>query len=156
MKIAILNQPQDPMAAGEEQRGSVAIVNWELARCLSRSHDVIIYAPKARGQVLHERWGAVEIRRIPFVAPRFHKAVQLLIGRLRLGAPYFTSRLYYKEYFVQIARDLAASRPDIVHVPNQLQFAALFKHTRPEVKVVAHAHQDELAKLDLQLLHRDL
>ncbi|MGB6487718.1 MAG: hypothetical protein WBE91_12610 [Steroidobacteraceae bacterium] len=50
MKIAILNQPQDPIAAAAEQRGSVAIVNWELARCLANRHEVIVYAPRVRGQ----------------------------------------------------------------------------------------------------------
>ncbi|HEX5459105.1 MAG TPA: glycosyltransferase family 4 protein [Steroidobacteraceae bacterium] len=156
MKIAILNQPQDPMAAGEEQRGSVAIVNWELARCLALRHQVIVYAPRARGQPLRERWGAIEIRRIRFVARRCHKAVQILAGRLGRGAPYFTSRLYYKEYFTQVARDLALSRPDIVHLPQQMQFASLFKRAAPGVKVIVHIHQDELAKLDRGLLRRDL
>src|SRR6185312_4508217 len=156
MKIAILNQPQDPMAAGEEQRGSVAIVNWELARCLALRHQVVVYAPRARGQPLRERWSGIEIRRIPFVARRFHKAVQILAGRLRLGAPYFTSRLYYREYFSQVARDLAVSRPDIVHLPNQMQFAAQLQRALPGVRVVVHIHQDELAQLDLGLLRRDL
>jgi glycosyltransferase involved in cell wall biosynthesis len=156
MKIAILNQPQDPIAAAEEQRGSVAIVNWELARCLANRHQVIVYAPRARGQPARERWGAIEIRRIPFVARRLHKAMQLVAGRLRWGAPYFTSRLYYKEYFSQVARDLATSRPDVVHLPQQMQFASLFKSAVPGVKVVVHIHQDELAKLDRALLRRDL
>ena len=156
MKIAILNQPQDSITAGEEQRGSVAIVNWELARCLSRRHEVLVYAPKARGQASREHWGAIEIRRIPFVARRFHKAVQLVAARFRPRVPYFTSKLYYKEYFLQIARDLAVSCPDVVHVPNQTQFASLFKLSLPGAKVVVHAHQDELAMLDLELLRRDL
>ena len=156
MKIAILNQPQDPIAAGEEQRGSVAIVNWELARCLARRHQVIVYAPRGRGQARRERWGAIEIRRIRFVARQLHKAVQLVAGRFGGQAPYFTSRLYYREYFSQVARDLASSRPDIVHVPNQTQFSALFKRALPGVKVVAHIHQDELAQLDLARLRRDL
>jgi glycosyltransferase involved in cell wall biosynthesis len=156
MKIALLNQPQDPIAAGEEQRGSVAIVNWELARCLARRHEVILYAPRAPGQPAVERWERIEIRRIRFVARRFHQAVQILAGRLGRGAPYFTSSLYYREYFAQVARDLAVSRPDIVHLPNQMQFAALFKRARPGVKVVVHIHQDELAQLDLQLLRRCL
>ena len=156
MKIAILNQPQDPIAAAEEQRGSVAIVNWELARCLANRHQVILYAPKARGQAERERWGAIEIRRIPFVARRLHKGMQLLAGRLRWGAPYFTSKLYYREYFSQVARDLAGRRPDVVHLPQQMQFAALFKRVVPGVKVVVHIHQDELAKLDRALLRRDL
>jgi glycosyltransferase involved in cell wall biosynthesis len=156
MKIAILNQPQDPIAAGEEQRGSVAIVNWELARCLARRHEVIVYAPGVRGQARRERWGAIEIRRIRFVAAQLHKAVQLLVGRFGGGDPYFTSRLYYREYFSQVARDLASSRPDIVHLPNQMQFATLFKRALPGVKVVTHVHQDELAQLDVGLLRRDM
>jgi glycosyltransferase involved in cell wall biosynthesis len=156
MKIAILNQPQDPIAAGPEQRGSVAIVNWELARCLAGRHQVIVYAPRARGQLGRESWGAIEIRRISFVARQYHKAVQLLAGRLGWGAPYFTSPWYYREYFSQVARDLAAILPDIVHLPQQLQFAAHFKRVVPGVKVVAHIHQDELAKLDRELLLRDL
>lgn len=156
MKIAILNQPQDPISAGEEQRGSVAIVNWELARCLASHHEVIVYAPRARGQAARERWGAIEIRRIRFVARSLHRAVQLLAGRFGRGRPYFTSRLYYREYFSQIARDLASSRPDVVHLPNQAQFARLIKRALPRAKVVVHAHQDELATLDLELLRRDL
>jgi len=156
MKIAILNQPQDPIAAGEEQRGSVAIVNWELARCLARRHEVVVYAPKAHGQAGRECWGPIGIRRIRFVARRYHKAVQLLAGRLRWGAPYFTSAWYYREYFAQVARDLAVTRPDVVHLPQQMQFATLFKRAVPGLKVVVHIHQDELAKLDCGLLRRDL
>ena len=156
VKIAILNQPQDAAAADEEQRGSVAIVNWELARCLAHRHEVLVYAPRAHGQALRERWGAIEIRRIPFVARQFHKAAQLLAGRLGRGEPYFTSRAYYREYFSQVARDLAVSRPDIVHVPEQLQFASLFKRALPGVKVVTHVHQDQLATLDRKPLLRDL
>jgi glycosyltransferase involved in cell wall biosynthesis len=156
MKIAILNQPQDPVVAGEEQRGSVAIVNWELARCLARRHEVTVYAPNSGAQSTAQHWGEIRIRRIPFVARRLHKAVQLMAGRKAGGTPYFTSHLYYREYFWQIARDLASSRPDIVHLPNQMQFAALFKRALPGVKVVAHIHQDELATLDRELLRRDL
>jgi glycosyltransferase involved in cell wall biosynthesis len=154
MKIAILNQPQDPMAAGSEQRGSVAIVNWELARCLARRHEVIVYAPRARGQRGIERCGDIEIRRIRFVARRLHQAAQLIAGRL--GHPYFTSRFYYREYFSQIARDLAARRPDIVHLPNQMQFAARLKRAAHGARIVVHMHQEELAKLDTELLRRDL
>ncbi len=156
MKIAILNQPQDPIAAGEEQHGSVAIVNWELARCLAGRHEVIVYAPRLRGQADVERWGNIEIHRVRFVARRLHKALQLLRGHRSGGRPYFASRLYYREYFSRIARDLAASRPDVVHLPNQMQFAALLKRVLPALKVIVHIHQDELAQLDIQLLRRDL
>ena len=156
MKIAILNQPQDYVAAASEQRGSVAIVNWELARCLARRHEVTVYAPRARGQARIERCGAIEIRRISFVARRLHQAAQLVAGRFSFAQPYFTTHLYYREYFSQVARDLAGLRPQIVHLPNQMQFASLFKRAAPGVRIVVHAHQDELAKLDTALLRRDL
>src|SRR5215475_6703670 len=68
MKIAIINQPQDSIVAGEEQRGSVAIVNWELAKRLAERHEVTVYAPQASGQSATERWNTIQIRRVPFVA----------------------------------------------------------------------------------------
>ena len=156
MHIAIVNQPQDPIAAAEEQRGSVAIVNWSLARCLARRHEVTLYAPRGRGQPAVQRWGGIEIRRIPFVARSVHKSVQLLAGRFGRGQPYFASPLYYREYFSQLAGALARCPPQIVHLPNQMQFANLFKRRAPSSRVVVHIHQDELARLDLALLERDL
>src|ERR1700686_692429 len=65
MKIAIVNQPQDPIVAGEEQRGSVAIVNWELAKRLAERNEVTVYAPRASGQARTEHWKNLEIRRVP-------------------------------------------------------------------------------------------
>jgi glycosyltransferase involved in cell wall biosynthesis len=156
MKIAIVNQPQDPIVAGEEQRGSVAIVNWELAKRLARRHEVTIYAPRASGQASLESWKNIQIRRVPFVAKRFHKAMQLLAGRIKTQPPYINSPLYYREYFVQLARELHRHPVEVLHFPQQLQFAARFKRAVPGAKVVLHMHQDELAQLDYDLLRRQL
>ncbi len=156
MKIAIVNQPQDPIVAGEEQRGSVAIVNWELAKRLAGRHEVTVYAPRAAGQPPVERWNTIEIRRVPFVAKTLHKAMQLLAGRLRTNPPYINSPLYYREYFMQVARELRAHPVDVLHFPQQLQFAARFKRAMPRAKIVLHMHQDELAQLDYNMLRRQL
>jgi glycosyltransferase involved in cell wall biosynthesis len=156
MKIAIVNQPQDPIVAGEEQRGSVAIVNWELAKRLAERHEVTVYAPRASGQTSVERWKTIEIRRVPFVAKLFHKAMQLLAGRLRTRPPYINSPLYYREYFMQVARELRTHPVDVLHFPQQLQFAADFKRAVPRAKIVLHMHQDELAQLDYGLLRKQL
>ena len=147
-RVAILNQPQDPVVAGDEQRGSVAIVNWELAKRLAKRFDVVVYAPLQKGQPLRERWGTIEIRRIPGVATKTHKAVQLLAGQLRTRTPYFDSRFYYRGYFRAVARHLHDSPVDIVHLPQQLQFAALIREATPAAKIVLHMHQDELALLE--------
>jgi glycosyltransferase involved in cell wall biosynthesis len=142
--------------AGEEQRGSVAIVNWELAKRLAGRHDVTVYAPRANGQSSTERWNTIEIRRVPFVAKTFHKAMQLLAGRLKTSPPYINSPLYYREYFMQVARELRAHPVDVLHFPQQLQFAAGFKQAMPRAKIVLHMHQDELAQLDYDLLRSQL
>ncbi len=156
MKIAILNQPQDPMAAGEEQRGSVAIVNWELAKRLARRHQVVIYAPRGDGRALRESWGGIEIRRIRFAAKPLHKAVQLVWGRLGAKVPYAFSGLYYRKYYSQVARDLHEHPVDVIHVPVQFQFAGLFKRWAPQAKFVSHMHQDEMAQLDEAYLRRHM
>lgn len=156
MKIAIVNQPQDPIVAGEEQRGSVAIVNWELAKRLAERNEVTVYAPRAPGQPRTERWKNIEIRRVPFVAKVFHKVMQLLAGRLGTQPPYINSPLYYREYFMQVARELRRHPVDVLHFPQQLQFAADFKRAMPQSKIVLHMHQDELAQLDHGLLHDQL
>jgi glycosyltransferase involved in cell wall biosynthesis len=156
MKIAIVNQPQDPIVAGEEQRGSVAIVNWELAKRLAEQHEITVYAPCANAQAGCERWKSIRIRRVPFVAKRVHKAMQLLAGRLKTDPPYINSPLYYREYFLQVARELRRSPVDVLHFPQQLQFAAHFKRALPTGKIVLHMHQDELAQLDYELLREQL
>ena len=156
MKIALVNQPQDPIEAGEEQRGSVAIVNWELAKRLAQRYPVTVYAPRAAGQPDHERWKNIEIRRVPFVAKLFHKAMQLVAGRIGTRPPYINSPLYYREYFMQVAHELNEHPVDVLHFPQQLQFAAHFKRAMPRAKIVLHMHQDELAQLDYNLLHRQL
>jgi glycosyltransferase involved in cell wall biosynthesis len=156
MKIAIVNQPQDPIVASEEQRGSVAIVNWELAKRLAKRHEVTVYAPRAGGRAGSERWKNIEIRRVPFVAKHFHKAMQLLAGRLKTNPPYINSPLYYREYFMQVASELHGHPVDVVHFPQQLQFAAHFKRSLPAAKIVLHMHQDELAQLDYELLRSQL
>ena len=156
MKIAIVNQPQDPIVASEEQRGSVAIVNWELAKRLAGRHEVTVYAPRAPGQAALERWKTIEIRRVPFVAKTLHKGLQLLAGRLRANPPYINSPLYYREYFMQVAGELRSHPVDVLHFPQQLQFAAHFKRANPNAKIVLHMHQDELAQLDYGRLRRQL
>lgn len=147
-RIAIINQPQDPVVAGDDQRGSVAIVNWELAKRLARHYDVVVYAPRGKGQPRMEHWNGIEIRRVRFVYTRIHKLIQLLTGQLRSRRPYFDSPLYYREYFTAIAADLHLTPADVVHLPQQVQFASLFRAATPLAKIVLHMHQNELGLLD--------
>jgi glycosyltransferase involved in cell wall biosynthesis len=156
MKIAILNQPQDPMVAGEEQRGSVAIVNWELARRLAERHEVTVYAPGGRTQAAAEHWRGIDIRRTRFSAKYLHKAVQLVAGRFKARYPYAFSPLYHREYYAQVARDLRRRPVDLVHIPVQVQLGDFFKRALPRAKLALHVHQDELAHVDYDFLRGHL
>ncbi len=156
LKVAIINQPHDPIVAAEEQRGSVSIVNWELARRLSERHDVTIYAPRASGQPAVERFGNIGIRRVNFVARYFHKALQLVAGRRQGRHPYAHTRLYYRNYYLEIAAALRGHPVDIVHFPTQLQFARNFRASVPNARIIMHMHQDELAHLEESYLRHNL
>ncbi len=148
MKIVIINQPQDAVVADAEQRGSVAS---SIGSSRAGWPDLIrssVFAPGVPGQVRLESWQGIGIRRIPGVAKRFHKGVQLLVGRLIPHAQYFNSRLYFREYYSRLIRELRRQSPDVVHLPQQLQFVPLLRRALPKAKIVVHMHQDELASLD--------
>jgi glycosyltransferase involved in cell wall biosynthesis len=157
MKIAFINQPQDSLVAAAEQRGSVAIVQWELARQLSARHTVVCYAPRLAGQLHAERRHGIEIRRVSGVARTLHKGIETAAGSLwQARRPYFASHLYFREYFMQIARALRKHAPDVIHLPQSFQFAGLLRRAVPSARIVLHLHQDELIHLPLQATLRDL
>lgn len=155
-RVAIVNQPQDPVVAADDQHGSVAIVNWELAKRLAKRYSVVVYAPRRAGQSLTERWNSIEIRRIPFVAGKLHKGIQLVAGQLRFRHPYFASPFYFREYFTRLARELRQRPVQIVHLPQQVQFASMIRAAAPGAKIVLHMHQDELALLEYESLRTRL
>ena len=154
--LAIINQPQDGIVTGDEQRGSVAIVNWELATRLAKSFDVLLYAPLHKGQRRCERYKGVEIRRIPFGSIKVHKAIQLLAGQIRTPHPYFSSMFYCRGYFNGVAEALQRDAPDIVHLPEQVQFGPLLQSALPSARLVLHMHQDALALLPAHSMHGGL
>jgi glycosyltransferase involved in cell wall biosynthesis len=148
MKIAFINQPQDLIAADEEQRGSVSIVQWELARRLAARHRVTVYAPLGQGQVRAESWRGIDIRRIPYVHARIHKAVQLLQGTLLPSWPYFASKLYFRGYFERVAQALRADPPAVVHLQSLFQYVPMIHRAVPAARIVLHMHQDEISRID--------
>ena len=135
MKIAIVNQPQDAILAGDTQRGSVAIVNWELAQRLAARHQVTVYAPRRAGEAECERWRGIGIRRIAIAGARWHQGLQIATGRI--GArPYSSTGLYFRSWFRRLARALQADAPDLVHLPVQLQFGPLLRAALPHARLV--------------------
>jgi glycosyltransferase involved in cell wall biosynthesis len=147
-KVAFVSQPRDAVAATDAQTGSVTIVMWELAKRVSRHHEVVVFAPRASGQPVEEvsRAGP-RILRIPLVLRSFHKAMDLGTGALNLDTPYFASTLFFREYALSIARWLRHERPDIVHVQNCTQVLPLFHRAVPNARLFLHVHDEFLSLL---------
>jgi glycosyltransferase involved in cell wall biosynthesis len=148
VRIAIVNQPFDTVLANEEQRGSVAIVNWELGRELCKHHEVVQWAAAAGGQVARESFAGQGIRRIPFALRRMHKIVDLIQGRLGRGDPYMSHDLFYREYGMRVAQTMADERPDVVYISTISQYGAIFRQALPHTRIVLHVHGDELEYFD--------
>jgi glycosyltransferase involved in cell wall biosynthesis len=157
MRIAFVSQPRDPIAATGAQRGSVAIVTWELARRLASRHDVTLHAPLAEGQAYEERGpGNLRVRRTPRAFRRFHKMMDFGTGLLGLHPPYFATPMFFREYGRAVAGALAEEAPDIVHVQICSQFIPLIRQAVPRARIVFHTHDELLTRLDKATIERRL
>ena len=155
LRIAFISQPRDAIEASGTQRGSVAIVTWELARRLAQRHDVTIYAPLLPGQK-HEELGpeAVLVRRIPHVMRRLHKAIDLATSLIGTHPPYFTRNAFFREYAAAVARELARDPPEIVHIQVCSQFIPVVRKAVPNARLVFHTHDELLTRLDPERMSR--
>lgn len=145
-KIAFVSQPRDPVAAAAAQFGSVTTVLWELATHIARRHETVVFAPRMPGEAAEESYGSLlRIRRVA-AWRSLHKTLDLGTGILRWRQPYFSSRAYFREYGVAVARALARYQPDIVHLQNHSQFLPLFRKAAPGARLIMHVH-DELHSL---------
>lgn len=149
MRIAFVSQPRDPIAASGSQWGSVAIVTWELARRLARTHEVTVYAPRAPRQPGEERGPeGVLVRRTPRVRRLIHKTLDLGTSLANLQPPYFALPMFFREYGLAVAGMLARDKPDVVHVQCWSHFVPVFRRVLPDARIVLHSHDALLTRLD--------
>jgi glycosyltransferase involved in cell wall biosynthesis len=145
-KIAFVSQPRDPVIAAEWQHGSVTTVLWELATRIARTHQTLVFAPRAPGQAAEETYGSLlAIRRVP-AWRSLHKALDLGTGMLGWRRPYFASDWYFREYGLAVAQALRRYQPDIVHLQNHSHFLPLFRRAVPHARLIMQVH-DELHSL---------
>ena len=155
MRIAFISQPRDSIAATGTQRGSVAIVTWELARRLTDRHDVTIYAPLTAGQPAEERGPEnVLVRRTPTAYRRLHKAIDFGTGLLGMRPPYFSMDAFFREYANAIAAELVRDPPDVVHIQICAQFIPIIRRAVPGARIVFHTHDELLTHLDRETIER--
>jgi glycosyltransferase involved in cell wall biosynthesis len=155
MKIALVNQPWDTIIP-PVQAGSIPIWNYEVARRLVRSSQVIIYSRKNRGQQSIEISENVEYRRVSIAGNRWFNALSKSISQLNRKSLYFASSLYGFSYALMVALDLRKQGCDLVHIPNFSQFVPIIRAFNPKIKIVLHMHCEWLNQLDYNLLTKRL
>jgi glycosyltransferase involved in cell wall biosynthesis len=157
LRIAFVVQPRDAVEATSAQRGSIATITWELARRLAQRHDVTIYAPRMSGQLAEERSAeGVIVRRVPRVLRRLHKAIDRGTALLGMHPPYFTTNAFFREYANAIGHSIARDPPDVVHVQICSQFLPVMRRAAPHARIIFHAHDELLTRLDPPLMTRRL
>ncbi len=149
LRIALVSQPRDPIAATGPERGSVAIVLVELARRLARRHEVLVLAPRRPGEPADEvTVEGVRVARVVPPAAALHRLVEAAGGLLPGTRPHMARSVYFAGYPSRLAPLLAAFRPDIVHVMCAAPFLAALARALPGVPLVLHLHDELLLGLD--------
>jgi glycosyltransferase involved in cell wall biosynthesis len=141
-RIAIVCQPWDNV--GSESGNSIVTVSYQLARCLARDWHVTIYGRRGPRQKRRE----VDREGIEFKRFKVFQKPQVLVESLlsviacytNCRITYMLSTWYHLFYALRVAVSTRASKYDIVHVHNFLQFAVLIKLFNPESTICLHMH----------------
>ena len=162
MKVAIVGV-ETILLPWTLQRGSIEIWNYNVARRLVQTCDVIVYAKKIHQQkkveydqgVIYKRISADADRWFTFLSKTVEKIFPGFI-RARTKHPYFASSFYHLTYILKVARDLREEKCDIVHIHNFSQFVPIIRAFNPEIKIILHMHCEWLTQLDRAMIERRL
>ena len=147
MKIAFVAQPWDEILSSGEHGSPIALIAYNLARGLSTSHDVFVYARRGSGQEKYEMDSSgLRIHRFQVRSKYVYRLLDCLTGFWNLSPPFLASPYYYYHYGQKVARSLAREKVEIVHLFTFFQFAPVIRTLNPKVKIVLHK-QDEMLSL---------
>ena len=163
LKIAIIFMPINeirPPVSLNSVASSGDLVMDEISRQLARSHDVIAYCARGKGQQKVEQFDGVEYRRIStWLDHRFlhRQKIRRLIdtaGRRNGPQPLFNSVLWYRHFIGEVIADLSMQDCDIIHIMNISQFVPLVRARLPATRIVLHMHSQWLEQLDAAMIER--
>jgi glycosyltransferase involved in cell wall biosynthesis len=162
LKIALIFMPINeirPPVALTSLASSGDLVMDEIARRLARSHNVIAYCARGKGQRKVEKVDRIEYRRMStWLDLRFlhrQKLRRLIDFNGRIGPPpLINSSLWYRHFIGQVVADLSLQDCDIVHIMNISQFVPIIRARLPKVRIVLHMHCQWLEQLDASIIER--
>lgn len=148
MKVAMVVQPWDEVVSPGNHGSSIAIIAYNLARCLSASHDVIVYARRGLGQAADEIDPlGIRLRRFRVRTKYVHRLIDCLTGFWNISPPYVSSQNYFFHYGRQVAQSVVSEKIEIVHLFTFFQFAPLIRALNPLAKIVLHKEDEMLSLL---------
>lgn len=162
LRIAFIFMPinaiRPPVSSGLD--ASVDLAADELARGVARSHDVIAYCARGKGQQKVEHFDGVEYRRIStwLDSQLLHrqKVMRLidLAGGRNAPQPLISSSLWFRHFIGEVISDLSRRGCDIVHIMNMSQFVPLIRARLPKIRIVLHMACQWLEHLDAAMIEQ--
>jgi glycosyltransferase involved in cell wall biosynthesis len=155
MRVAFISQPTSDFVI--PPRGSITIWIHEVARRLTSSCEVIIYARRGQHQSKLEHMEGVQYRRVSLALDGLVRKVARRMSKFGdVESPFFASSWNYFWYGLQVAKDVRSQRCDVVHIINFSQLAPIIRALNPKIKIVLHMHCEWLTQLNRTLIERRL
>ncbi|MEH2026154.1 glycosyltransferase family 4 protein [Nostoc sp.] len=158
MKIAFFDYPVT--LAEPPKTGGIRLVSYALARRLARAgHEVLFYGSKGHYQEFEYHEDGITYRRIP--ESWLDKILEPLnfLDSWNIShpqRPFYASKLFYCEFYRQVAKDIQAQQCDVIHMNIVFQFVPLMRAYNPQAKIVLHIHSDFLPLFDPAMVEQHL
>jgi glycosyltransferase involved in cell wall biosynthesis len=125
---------------------AITIVTYELARRLSRDHQVVVYSRRTSGASHEDTFDGVELRRLSLGLDKALSSLKFLkrVSLTEANNPFRVSNLYYRFYAQRVATDIARRQLDIVHVHSLETFIPIIRRHAPGSSIVLHCHDHAL------------
>jgi glycosyltransferase involved in cell wall biosynthesis len=163
LKIAFIFMPINEIRPPVSSTGlavSVDLIGDEIARRLARSHDVIVFCARGKGQQKVEEFEGVEYRRMSTWLDHtlLHRGklmrLMSLVGWRDAAEPIICSALWFRHFIGEVISDLSRQHCDLVHIMNISQFVPIVRARLPKTRIVLHMHCQWLEQLDAAIIKR--
>jgi glycosyltransferase involved in cell wall biosynthesis len=155
MKIAFVNQPWT-IAAPARGGDSIGIWTYQVARRLASRAEITVYGCKhsrySSTDYIEEgiRYRGISSKIDKLLLPFWQKLDRWEISSAK--RPIYTSELYYRNYFVKVARELSSQQIDIIHIHSFFSYLPIFRRLNPNAKIILHMHCEWLSLLDRKMV----
>ncbi len=161
MKIAFINQPWT-IAAPIRGGDSIGIWTYQIARRLASKAEITVYGAKFGDKTDYIEEG-IRYRGITNQIDKMLLPLRML-DRWEITnpkRPIYASGLYYRNYILQIAKELSDRQVDIIHIHNFSYYVPIVRRLNPRAKIILHMHCEWLSQLEPKMIgdrinHADL